>query len=81
MLLPTSIVVINLEGFWVSRARILARKVSFFFSSSMCILFAETKEISMPEKNADKRIDTIMMTISVIIIFSRDFQTSSGIFS
>ena len=49
-------VVINLDDLWVSLLKILGIKPARFFSNSIWSLFAETKAISIPEKNADKII-------------------------
>jgi hypothetical protein len=60
-------VVINLEDFWVITVKILGIKPALFFSNSICILFAETNAISIPEKNADNRIDIMIIMSSTSI--------------
>jgi hypothetical protein len=54
-------VVINLEGFSVSLCKTLAKKLPFFFSSSMCILLDEINAISIPEKKAESIMETTIM--------------------
>ena len=65
MLLPTNIVVINLDDLWVIFFKILGTSPSLFFSSSMCNLFAETKAISIPEKKADNKIEIRIIISSI----------------
>ena len=65
ILFPISMVAINLEGFSVSQVSTLAKSPSCFFSISICILFAETKAISIPEKNAEKSNEMIIMSTEV----------------
>jgi hypothetical protein len=57
-------VAINLDGFLVSLVRTLAKIPSCFFSISMCILLAEIKAISIPEKKAEKTREKIIIRIS-----------------
>jgi hypothetical protein len=54
MLLPTSIVTINWEGFFEKTEIIWDGKTPCFLSISSLNLFADRNAISIPEKNADK---------------------------
>ena len=65
MLLPINIVAINLEGFAVNLDKTVDKKPSCFFSISKCILLADIKAISIPEKNAESNNDTTIIKIEV----------------
>lgn len=52
VLLPTSVVLINLEGVFTKGDKILAEKLPCLFLSSIRNLLAEINAISIPEKNA-----------------------------
>lgn len=67
ILFPTNIVVINFEDFCVILFKILEINPSLFFSNSMCNLLADTKAISIPEKNAENTIEMTIMAISISI--------------
>lgn len=68
MLLPMSIVAINLDGFSVSRVKTFARKPFCFFSISIWILLADIKAISIPEKKAENNRQQMMIRIEVSTI-------------
>jgi hypothetical protein len=55
-------VAINFEGLLVSLVNTLAKKPSCFFSISICILLADIKAISIPEKKAENTNETKIMT-------------------
>ena len=52
VLLPTSVVLINLEGVFTKGDNIFAEKLPCLFLSSILNLFAEINAISIPEKKA-----------------------------
>ena len=75
MLLPISMVAINLEGFLVSNVNTFDKNPSCFFSISIWILLAEIKAISIPEKKAENSNETrmILMDASTVITDCLDF--------
>ena len=54
-------VAINLDGLFVIFFKKLEKNPYCFFSNSKCILFDETKAISIPEKKAEKSIENKIM--------------------
>ncbi len=61
ILLPTSMVAMNSPGLLVKNEIILEPKAPCFLSSSIRSLLDEIKAISIPEKKAEKRIETNMI--------------------
>ncbi len=55
ILLPTNMVVMNLDDLEVSLLTIFEVNPFFFFSSSIWNLFADTYAISIPEKKAESK--------------------------
>ena len=66
MLFPTSRVEINCCGFLNNMLKNRVVMLFVFFSNSKRNLLEEIKAISMPEKNAEKAIEIIMIRIVFI---------------
>jgi hypothetical protein len=67
-----SMVAINLEGDFTKFHKILAEKLPWLRSSSILNLFEERKAISVPEANAEKSREIIMMVQSDILLIEID---------
>lgn len=61
ILFPTKVVLINLEGLLTNGDKIFADKLPCLFFNSMSSLLAEIKAISIPAKNAENKIEQIIM--------------------
>src|SRR5687768_7136492 len=70
---PMRVVPMNQVGLWIKNDIIFAPKFPFFPCSSMCILFAERKATSIPDKNIEKISEPIIAArnaLSIVTFFA-----------